>query len=68
MSVIDGKRAQNLSILLSSKLNKQTFEEIKKAIFELNETILTGDITKQLVNYVSSNDVIVSHSDVIIVG
>ncbi len=39
VSVIDGKRAQNLFILLNSKLNKLSFEEVRRALLELNEQV-----------------------------
>ena len=56
VSLIDGKRAQNLNILLGSKLGKLTFDDIKKAILTLDDTVLVPEVTKALLGFVPTEE------------
>lgn len=56
VTLIDGKRAQNINILLGSKLAKLTFDDIKKAILSLDESLLPPEVVKLLVAYVPTEE------------
>ena len=56
VTLVDGKRAQNINIFLGSKLSKVSFADLKKAILALDETVLTQEIVKLLVTYMPTDE------------
>jgi hypothetical protein len=60
VSLIDGKRAQNLNILLGSKLSKLSFDDIKKAVLALDDSVLLPEVTKALLGFVPTEEEVCS--------
>lgn len=49
LKIIDGKTAQNISILLTGNLKYMKYDDIKKCIFKCDEEILTETIVDRLI-------------------
>lgn len=49
LKVLDGKSAQNISILLGGSLKHMSYDEIKKALLRCDEQILSENVTEQLI-------------------
>ncbi|CAH1164833.1 unnamed protein product [Phaedon cochleariae] len=56
LNVLDGKSAQNISILLGGSLKHMAYDDIKKALLRCDETVLTESITEQLIQYLPPAD------------
>lgn len=56
LRVLDPKSAQNLSILLGGSLKHMSFEAVKIAILKCDETVLSGNLLEQLINYLPPAD------------
>ena len=46
--MLDGKAAQNLSILLGGPLKHMTYEDVKRAVLRCDEEVLTETLTDPL--------------------
>lgn len=49
LKVLEGKTAQNISILLGGSLKHMPYEEIKKALLRCDDQILSENVTEQLI-------------------
>jgi diaphanous 2 len=56
LRVLDPKSAQNLSILLGGSLKHMSFDTVKVAILKCDETVLSGNLLEQLINYLPPAD------------
>ncbi|CAH0549361.1 unnamed protein product [Brassicogethes aeneus] len=56
LKVLDGKTAQNISILLGGSLKHVPYDDIKKALLRCDDTILTDNVTEQLIQYLPPAD------------
>lgn len=56
LKIIDGKSAQNISILLNGSLKYMKYDEIKKCILKCDEEILTENVVEQLVQHLPPPD------------
>lgn len=56
LKVLDGKTAQNISILLGGSLKHMPYDDIRKALLRCDEAILTENITEQLIQYLPPAD------------
>lgn len=52
--MLDGKSAQNLLILLGGSLKYMSYEDIKKAILDCDESVLSDSVLQQLIQYMPS--------------
>lgn len=52
LKVIDGKSAQNISILLGGSLKYMKYDEIKKCVLKCDEEILTENVVEQLIQVI----------------
>lgn len=55
LKVLDGKSAQNISILLGGSLKHMPYDEIKKALLRCDEQILSENVTEQLIQVLLHN-------------
>ncbi len=51
VSVLDGKSAQNLSILFGGSLKYLSYDDIKRAILHCDESVLSDSVLQQLIQY-----------------
>nr|CAI5823971.1 unnamed protein product [Callosobruchus analis] len=56
LKVLDSKSAQNISILLGGSLKHMDYDDIKKALLRCDETILSENVTEQLIQYLPPAD------------
>lgn len=56
LKVLDGKAAQNLSILLGGSLKHLSYQDVKKCILRCDFNVLTDSILEQLINYLPPPD------------
>lgn len=56
LKVLDGKSAQNISILLNGSLKHIPYEEIKKCLLRCDETVLTENVLEGLIQYLPPPD------------
>lgn len=49
LKVLDGKTAQNISILLNGSLKHMKYEDIKKCLLRCDDQILTENVIEQLI-------------------
>lgn len=49
LKVLDGKSAQNISILLGGSLKHMPYDEIKKSLLRCDEETLSENVTEQLI-------------------
>lgn len=49
--MLDGKSAQNLSILLGGSLKYLSYEDIRRAILHCDESVLSDSVLQQLIQY-----------------
>ncbi|XP_030763469.1 protein diaphanous [Sitophilus oryzae] len=56
LKVLDGKSAQNIWILLNGTLKHMEYESIKKALLRCDESVLTDNVTEQLIQYLPPPD------------
>ncbi|XP_056641001.1 protein diaphanous isoform X2 [Diorhabda sublineata] len=56
LKVLDGKSAQNISILLGGSLKHMLYDDIKKALLRCDEQVLSENVTEQLIQYLPPAD------------
>lgn len=56
LKVLDGKAAQNISILLGGSLKHLSYQDVKKCILRCDDSVLTDNVLQQLINYLPSPD------------
>lgn len=56
LKVLDGKSAQNISILLNGSLKHMPYEEITKCLLRCDDHVLTENVTEQLIQYLPPPD------------
>ncbi|KAF5284211.1 hypothetical protein FQR65_LT00211 [Abscondita terminalis] len=56
LKVLDGKAAQNISILIGGSLKHMPYDEIKKGLLRCDNTILTQNVLEQLIQYLPPAD------------
>ncbi|KAF5285112.1 hypothetical protein FQA39_LY16801 [Lamprigera yunnana] len=56
LKVLDGKAAQNISILLGGSLKHMPYDEIKKCLLKCDNTLLTQNVLEQLIQYLPPAD------------
>lgn len=56
LKVLDGKVAQNILILLNGSLKHMNYDDIKRALLQCDEQILTENVTEQLIQYLPPAD------------
>lgn len=56
LKVLDGKAAQNISILLGGSLKHMTYSKVKSCILKCDDTVLTGSVLEQLIQYLPPPD------------
>ncbi|GJQ75438.1 dia [Trypoxylus dichotomus] len=56
LKVLDGKAAQNISILLGGSLKHMPYDEIKKCLLRCDETVLTENVLEGLIQYLPPPD------------
>lgn len=49
LKVLDGKAAQNISILLGGSLKHMTYSKVKSCLLRCDDTILNGHVLEQLI-------------------
>lgn len=53
LKVLDGKAAQNISILLGGSLKHMTYLKVKSCLLSCDDSVLTGNVLEQLIQYLS---------------
>ncbi|KAK6645426.1 hypothetical protein RUM43_001703 [Polyplax serrata] len=56
LKVLDGKSSHNISILLGGSLKHLSYKDVRRCILRCDETILTENILKQLIDYLPPAD------------
>lgn len=56
LKVLDGKAAQNISILLGGSLKHLSYNDVKRCILRCDDEVLTDNVLQQLINYLPSPD------------
>lgn len=56
LKVLDGKTAQNISILLSGSLKHMAYEDIKTCLLRCDESVLSENVLEQLIQYLPPPD------------
>lgn len=56
LKVLDGKAAQNISILIGGSLKHLTYNDVKKCILKCDNTILEDNVLQQLIQYLPPPD------------
>lgn len=56
LKVLDGKAAQNISILLGGSLKHLSYQDVKRCILRCDDSVLTDNVLQQLINYLPSPD------------
>lgn len=56
LKVLDGKAAQNISILLGGSLKHLSYSDVKRCILRCDDSVLTDNVLQQLINYLPSPD------------
>ncbi|KAJ8921203.1 hypothetical protein NQ315_013675 [Exocentrus adspersus] len=56
LNVLDGKTAQNILILLNGSLKHIAFDDIKTALLRCDDSMLTENVTEQLIQYLPPAD------------
>ena len=54
--MLDGKAAQNLSILLGGPLKHMSYEDVKRAVLRCDEEVLSETLTESLIQYCPTPD------------
>lgn len=49
LKVLDGKAAQNISILLGGSLKHMSYSKVKSCLLKCDSTILNGNVLEQLI-------------------
>lgn len=56
LKVLDGKAAQNISILLGGSLKHMSYDTITKCLLQCDDQVLTENVTEQLIQYLPPAD------------
>lgn len=56
LKVLDGKSSHNISILLGGSLKQLSYKDVRRCILRCDETVLTENVLKQLVDYLPPAD------------
>lgn len=56
LKVLDGKAAQNISILLGGSLKHMSYTKVKTCLLRCDDSILTGNVLEQLIQYLPPPD------------
>lgn len=56
LKVLDSKSAQNISILLGGSLKHMSYLDVRRCILRCEDTVLTDNILKQLIDYLPPPD------------
>ena len=56
LKVLDSKSSHNISILLGGSLKHLSYKDVRKCILRCDETALTENILKQLIDYLPPPD------------
>lgn len=56
LKVLDGKAAQNISILLGGSLKHLSYNDVKRCILRCDDAVLSDNVLQQLINYLPSPD------------
>jgi diaphanous 2 len=56
LKVLDGKSAQNISILLGGSLKHMSYDDITKCLLKCDDQVLTENVTEQLIQYLPPAD------------
>lgn len=56
LKVLDSKSSHNISILLGGSLKHISYKDMRKCILRCDETVLTDNILKQLIDYLPPAD------------
>lgn len=56
LKVLDGKTAQNISILLNGSLKHMKYDDIKKCLLRCDDQILSENVIEQLIQYLPPAD------------
>jgi len=51
LKVLDGKTAQNISILIGGSLKHLTYADVRKCILQCDNSVITYNVLQQLINY-----------------
>lgn len=51
LKVLDGKTAQNISILLGGSLKHMSYEDVRRCILQCDNSVITDNVLEQLINY-----------------
>nr|CAD7437653.1 unnamed protein product [Timema bartmani] len=56
LKVLDGKAAQNISILLGGSLKHISYSDVKKCILHCDDTVISDNVLQQLISYLPPPD------------
>ncbi|XP_037088136.1 protein diaphanous-like isoform X2 [Pollicipes pollicipes] len=56
LRVLDGKAAQNLSIMLAGSFKHMSFEEVKRAVLRCDDSVLTDSLVESLIQFCPTGD------------
>jgi diaphanous 2 len=51
LKVLDGKTAQNISILLGGSLKHMSYADVRRCILQCDNNVITVNVLEQLINY-----------------
>jgi diaphanous 2 len=51
LKVLDGKAAQNISILLGGSLKHMSYADVRKCILHCDDSVITDNVLQQLITY-----------------
>jgi diaphanous 2 len=51
LRVLDGKAAQNISILLGGSLKHMSYADVRKCILRCDDNVITDNVLQQLITY-----------------
>jgi len=56
LKVLDGKTAQNISILLGGSLKHLSYADVRRCILQCDNSVITYNVLQQLINYFPAPD------------
>ena len=51
LKVLDGKTAQNISILLGGSLKHMSYADVRRCILKCDDSVITDNVLQQLITY-----------------
>lgn len=51
LKVLDGKTAQNISILLGGSLKHMSYADVRRCILQCDDSVITDNVLQQLITY-----------------